>query len=418
VLQSHTGSQQWQSFEMRMRHRRVERCLLRASVAFEAGVLEEAITYLDEARQLEPHNPQVDELAARLTAAPPGPLAAPLFSPQPEPSSIFEVPNRPETSAISGSRRWVGVAAVMILMSGTAGWFWARTLFLRPDPVVATLGPPAQPEPSSDSQSVRISKATVEAPQTTPFVVTEAVNPGATGAGVAAGAAAVATTGSRVTEPDAGTPATLPLRTPESETPRSQPSDPTAGRLPLAPLPAPVPDPVPRAFTEVPVVSAAPPVAPAPALPDVAPASATPPGTGNLALAGTSVDLTASPAPVPAPAPIESTQARPSDDKTIRTVLGRYETAYNRLDATAATAVWPTADQRGLSNAFQGLSSQSVSLGRCEVRVGGVSAEAICNGTQRWTPKVGGGSQTAPRRWRFELRNTGDQWVISQVAVR
>ena len=42
VLQSHTATQQWQSFEIRMRRRRVDRCVLRAAVAIDAGVLEDA----------------------------------------------------------------------------------------------------------------------------------------------------------------------------------------------------------------------------------------------------------------------------------------------------------------------------------------------------------------------------------------
>ena len=138
------------------------------------------------------------------------------------------------------------------------------------------------------------------------------------------------------------------------------------------------------------------------------------------------MDLGAAPAPpaaAPAAAapiaalPSESAQ-RASDDKMIRTALGRYEAAYNRLDASAAAAVWPTADERGLSHAFNGLASQSVSLGRCDVRVNGAAAQATCDGTQRWTPKVGGGAQSAPRRWQFQLRNTGDRWVISQVSVK
>lgn len=42
VLQSHTASQQWQSFEIRMRRKRVDRCVLRAAVAIDAGILEDA----------------------------------------------------------------------------------------------------------------------------------------------------------------------------------------------------------------------------------------------------------------------------------------------------------------------------------------------------------------------------------------
>ena len=36
-ISSHTATHQWQSFEFRMRHRRAERCLLRAEMALEAA---------------------------------------------------------------------------------------------------------------------------------------------------------------------------------------------------------------------------------------------------------------------------------------------------------------------------------------------------------------------------------------------
>ena len=60
VLQSHTATQQWQSFEIRMRRRRVERCVLRASVAIEAGVLDDARAALEEVQRLDPHEPAIE----------------------------------------------------------------------------------------------------------------------------------------------------------------------------------------------------------------------------------------------------------------------------------------------------------------------------------------------------------------------
>jgi hypothetical protein len=102
----------------------------------------------------------------------------------------------------------------------------------------------------------------------------------------------------------------------------------------------------------------------------------------------------------------------------VRAVLSRYEAAYSALDAAAASAVWPGVDRRALTSAFQALSSQSVSLGRCDVRVTGEGAQADCKGTARWQPKVGGGPQTAARQWRFELRNAGGDWIITRATVR
>jgi hypothetical protein len=66
---SHTATVEWQGFEIRMRRRRVERCVLRAEIALEAGYPEDARLALAEARQLDPHQPSLDELAARIDAA-------------------------------------------------------------------------------------------------------------------------------------------------------------------------------------------------------------------------------------------------------------------------------------------------------------------------------------------------------------
>jgi hypothetical protein len=99
-------------------------------------------------------------------------------------------------------------------------------------------------------------------------------------------------------------------------------------------------------------------------------------------------------------------------------VLRRYEAAYSRLDAAAAGAVWPSLDRRALARAFEGLASQQISLGQCDVMIEGGSARADCTGTAHWTPKVGGGAQRAPRRWRFTLRNQDGEWAIVSANVR
>jgi hypothetical protein len=102
----------------------------------------------------------------------------------------------------------------------------------------------------------------------------------------------------------------------------------------------------------------------------------------------------------------------------VRAVLTRYENAYSSLNAGAASAVWPSVDRRALARAFDGLSSQTITLGRCDVRLNGESARVDCEGNARWTPKVGGGAQTQPRRWRFELKQNAGDWIIVQADVR
>jgi hypothetical protein len=120
---------------------------------------------------------------------------------------------------------------------------------------------------------------------------------------------------------------------------------------------------------------------------------------------------------LPSAPPAEPANTR-SNEQGVRTALGRYELAYNRLDAVAAAAVWPTVNQRALASAFNGLSAQAISLGNCEIRVNGAAARAECAGNARWTPKVGAGTESAARHWRFDLRNAGGNWIITQATTR
>jgi hypothetical protein len=109
---------------------------------------------------------------------------------------------------------------------------------------------------------------------------------------------------------------------------------------------------------------------------------------------------------------------REEESARIRTLLSRYETAYNKLDAKAASSVWPGVNQSALNRAFDGLLSQRVSLGLCDITVIGDIAGASCAGKARWEPKVGGGLQTADRYWKFNLRKTDDGWKIQEIQVR
>jgi hypothetical protein len=119
-----------------------------------------------------------------------------------------------------------------------------------------------------------------------------------------------------------------------------------------------------------------------------------------------------------APAPTAPAPAGNADEQSVRVALSRYESAYTRLDAAAAASVFPGINQRALATAFEGLSAQTISLGRCDVRVTGATAQAYCEGRARWTPKVGGGMKTAERVWRFNLRSTNGSWVITQATAR
>ena len=113
-----------------------------------------------------------------------------------------------------------------------------------------------------------------------------------------------------------------------------------------------------------------------------------------------------------------SADSRAEESARIRYVLMRYESAYNRLDATAASSIWPGVDEAALDRAFKGLLSQRVSLGLCDITVIGDIGGASCVGKARWEPRVGGGVQSADRHWTFNLRKSGDSWKIEQIRVR
>jgi hypothetical protein len=113
-----------------------------------------------------------------------------------------------------------------------------------------------------------------------------------------------------------------------------------------------------------------------------------------------------------------SVESRHAESERIRLVLVRYENAYNRLDAKAATSVWPGVDQAALDRAFGGLITQKVSLGLCEITVIGSIGGASCIGKAKWEPKIGGGLQTADRYWSFSLRKTDGEWKIKELKVR
>ncbi len=107
------------------------------------------------------------------------------------------------------------------------------------------------------------------------------------------------------------------------------------------------------------------------------------------------------------------------DTRAIEVVLGRYRSAFNSLDASSASAVWPSVDEKSLAKAFERIENQNVSFDNCEIEVGGVDAQANCRGTARYVPKVGSRSpRDEARRWRFNLRRTAGGWLIDRVDAR
>ena len=107
-----------------------------------------------------------------------------------------------------------------------------------------------------------------------------------------------------------------------------------------------------------------------------------------------------------------------ADEAAIETTLRRYEDAYERLDAKAAAAVWPTVDRRALTHAFAGLASQRLNFKGCEVavRAGASIATASCRGTTEYVRKVGDARvRVEPRQWTFTLNKAQGAWRIEAV---
>jgi hypothetical protein len=108
------------------------------------------------------------------------------------------------------------------------------------------------------------------------------------------------------------------------------------------------------------------------------------------------------------------------DETRVTQVLNQYARAYERLDASAARAVWPTVDERALARAFASLESQDLSFDACDVEVRGTIATASCRGKASYIGKVGNREpRTEQRQWTFELRRDGDDaWKIETAQAQ
>jgi hypothetical protein len=348
----------WLSFESRMRRRCLDRCLLRADAAFAEGRIADAAAALDEARQLNIDSADIAPRAARLEA---------LTSATPD--------------AAPRSRRGMRLAAMaaglLVVATGVAvgGRYWQSQPAPAARPVAEPVRAAAVPNPvapaSPPAIRLQIVRETITAPEFAPQVVTDEPRlPVQPGPPIAEPEPEPEPVVMAVNRGEANPPA------PTTPEPRTEPrTDPPAE--PVVP-PPPILEPLNRPSLD----------------PITLPASRT--------------------APPAAPEP-----ARVHDESTfVREVLEQYEEAYSSLDARAASAVWPGVDSGALSRAFDGLASQRVSLGSCDVTVNGPAARATCAGTATWEPKVGGGVRTEPRRWNFDLRKAGDAWRIERAIAR
>jgi hypothetical protein len=105
--------------------------------------------------------------------------------------------------------------------------------------------------------------------------------------------------------------------------------------------------------------------------------------------------------------------------EAVHRVLQRYEKAYTQLDASAAAAVWPSVDRRGLAQVFARLEQQNLTLRDCVVAVSEDDATAECAGVLVYVPRVGNATRrTETHSWIFQIQRKGEDWRIVQVTAR
>jgi hypothetical protein len=103
--------------------------------------------------------------------------------------------------------------------------------------------------------------------------------------------------------------------------------------------------------------------------------------------------------------------------QAIAFTVDRYRAALTQLDSQMARSVWPSVDAGALDRAFSQLQRQRVDFDHCEISHGGGQATAFCSGRAEYVPRVGNNSpRTDYRTWSISLRQSGDRWLIQQVA--
>jgi hypothetical protein len=423
---SASGTSGWSSFEARIRERRFSRCLKRATEALNAGDTVEAGTAIDEARELFPYAPEIAQFERRLlekAAAETRLILSPIVDKPPVQPERETPEDQLSTSPLvfadfgprepiaqpapvpkSGVRR-IGAAlgAVAALLVCAVGGFYLAERYVTS---------PAQDSDTSPTQRPTQVVADVQRPGADVERAPVGRNQSAP---AAPPAPALATRGGSPTPAYQPKPAKesmppTPVRRDEIRASNDAKAASAPGRhWVLRPLPEVrsfEPDPTtPTVKPAVNTTSAAP--EPAPSLSTAVATNPAPAGMEPI-----------TPVSLPVSDRSRAPSSRALDMDQIKAVLARYELAYNRLDARAASDVWPTVDSTALNRAFKDLLSQKVALGLCDITVIGDIGGATCAGRARWEPRIGGGMQSAERYWKFDLRRLDGNWKIEQIRVR
>ena len=106
------------------------------------------------------------------------------------------------------------------------------------------------------------------------------------------------------------------------------------------------------------------------------------------------------------------------DEKAlVRQLLEEYRGAYERLDVVAAKAVFPSLDGKALKRAFGQLSSQRMTLQSCGITISGSTANARCQGSATYHPKIGTRAMQVGGEWTFDLSKKDAAWQIVNTSV-
>jgi len=107
------------------------------------------------------------------------------------------------------------------------------------------------------------------------------------------------------------------------------------------------------------------------------------------------------------------------DPANVQRVVNQYARAFGALDAAQVKAVWPSADERAVRRAFDGLRSQDVAVESCDITINAPNAVATCDVATSYVPKVGSKNARRERRqWVFYLFEDNEQWAIQEVRLR
>ena len=192
--------------------------------------------------------------------------------------------------------------------------------------------------------------------------------------------------------PDTATRTAEPAKATDA-TPKPEPSSIVTAGLPPTPNAT-----APTAASSVPAAAG-----PASRLPESTPVSPSVPQAASTS-AATTMTSTVTPAA--------------AGESAVRSALGRYVSAYRRLNVSEAKAIWPSVDTRALRRAFAGLESQKIYFRDCQVSVAVTTAKAHCVGTTEFVPKVGNRTEhLESREWTFEMKKTGGEWTIAHLDV-